>query len=80
MENLQTQNIQNTQIAKETNPPATDFTRCPLFSGRHKWSLLAFRLPRGRVSYCQFCYLEKLVPFAYNNLTEYYQAGTYYGR
>ena len=68
------------ELAKGTNPQPIEFTPCPLFSGRHKWSLLAFRLPHARVSYCQFCYLEKLVPFAYNNFTEYYLAGTHYCR
>jgi hypothetical protein len=67
-------------LTKETNAQTSHFTNCPLFGGRHKWSLLAFRLPHGKVSYCQFCYLEKLVPFAYNSFTEYYEAGTNYQR
>jgi hypothetical protein len=77
---IQEKNKNTNEPAKEINPPTTQFISCPLFSGRHKWSLLAFRLSNGTVSYCQFCYLEKLIPFAYNNFTEYFPAGTHYCR
>lgn len=78
-QNIQTKENKNTYgTAKGTL--GQELQPCPVFQGRHKWSLLAFKSDNGMIRYCQFCFLEKLVPFAYNSLTEYYQPGTYYAR
>lgn len=65
---------------KESKTELIPLKPCPLFTGRHKWSSLACKLTTGTIRYCQFCYLEKLTPFAYNCLTEYHKPGTYYSR
>ena len=56
---------------------------CPIFKGRHKWSVFFVKHPIGKIWYCQFCFIEKLICFDEefgNIVSKFYQRGTFYDR
>ena len=73
-------NKQEVKISKKTE---IELTECPVWGDKHKWSVVFCKHPDGKVWYCQFCFIEKLV--CYDNesngwLKQYFAKGSYYER
>jgi len=60
-----------------------ELNECPLWGGKHKWSIVFCKHSDGKVWYCQFCFIEKLIHYDNEDngwKKKYFAKGSYYER